>query len=112
MTCYDVMTYIQEPTVARPQLQLHGRAAMVDVGGKAPTRRTASARATVLLGAAAFRLLRDNQLAKGDALAVAVFTPNRAQICQCECGQSGQARPTWPLGSGVLLRYGPPRYRC
>ncbi|CAL8291544.1 unnamed protein product [Gadus morhua 'NCC'] len=48
-----------------------GRAAMVDVGGKAPTRRTASARATVLLGAAAFRLLRDNQLAKGDALAVA-----------------------------------------
>ncbi|XP_030212974.1 molybdenum cofactor biosynthesis protein 1-like [Gadus morhua] len=33
--------------------------------------RTASARATVLLGAAAFRLLRDNQLAKGDALAVA-----------------------------------------
>ena len=44
---------------------------MVDVGGKAPTRRTASARATVLLGAAAFRLLRDNQLAKGDALAVA-----------------------------------------
>ncbi|KAK0155805.1 Molybdenum cofactor biosynthesis protein 1 [Merluccius polli] len=48
-----------------------GRAAMVDVGGKAPTRRVASARATVLLGATAFRLLRDNQLAKGDALAVA-----------------------------------------
>ncbi|CAL8285793.1 unnamed protein product [Lota lota] len=49
----------------------HGRAAMVDVGGKAPTRRAASARATVLLGATAFRLLRDNQLAKGDALVVA-----------------------------------------
>ncbi|XP_075904795.1 molybdenum cofactor biosynthesis protein 1 isoform X3 [Nelusetta ayraudi] len=48
-----------------------GRARMVDVGGKAATRRTASAQATVLLGAAAFRLLRDNQLAKGDALAVA-----------------------------------------
>ncbi|KAM4625385.1 molybdenum cofactor biosynthesis protein 1 isoform 1-T1 [Polymixia lowei] len=48
-----------------------GRAAMVDVGGKPPTRRTASARATVALGPAAFRLLRDNQLAKGDALAVA-----------------------------------------
>lgn len=44
---------------------------MVDVGGKAPARRTAAARATVLLGPAAFRLLRDNQLAKGDALAVA-----------------------------------------
>lgn len=48
-----------------------GRAAMVDVGGKVPTLRTATATATVLLGGAAFRLLRDNQLAKGDALAVA-----------------------------------------
>uniref|UniRef100_A0A8C4ZST0 MHC class I-like antigen recognition-like domain-containing protein n=1 Tax=Gadus morhua TaxID=8049 RepID=A0A8C4ZST0_GADMO len=27
-------------------------------------------------------------------------------------GQSGLARPIWPLGRGVLLRYGPPRYRC
>ncbi|TKS86173.1 Molybdenum cofactor biosynthesis protein 1 [Collichthys lucidus] len=48
-----------------------GRATMVDVGGKVPTRRTATACATVILGPAAFRLLRDNQLAKGDALAVA-----------------------------------------
>lgn len=48
-----------------------GRATMVDVGGKIPTRRTATARATVILGPTAFRLLRDNQLAKGDALAVA-----------------------------------------
>lgn len=48
-----------------------GRASMVDVGGKAATLRTASARATVNLGPTAFRLLRDNQLAKGDALAVA-----------------------------------------
>ncbi|XP_034531205.1 molybdenum cofactor biosynthesis protein 1 isoform X2 [Notolabrus celidotus] len=48
-----------------------GRAAMVDVGEKVPTRRTATASATVILGPTAFRLLRDNQLAKGDALAVA-----------------------------------------
>lgn len=48
-----------------------GRAAMVDVGGKAPTSRSASACASVLLGPVAFRLLRDNQLAKGDALAAA-----------------------------------------
>ncbi|KAJ4939226.1 hypothetical protein JOQ06_028682 [Pogonophryne albipinna] len=48
-----------------------GRANMVDVGGKVPTRRTATARATVILGPTAFRLLRDNELAKGDALAVA-----------------------------------------
>lgn len=48
-----------------------GRAAMVDVGGKLPTCRTAIACATVSLGPTAFRLLRDNQLAKGDALTVA-----------------------------------------
>nr|XP_040055824.1 molybdenum cofactor biosynthesis protein 1 isoform X1 [Gasterosteus aculeatus aculeatus] len=48
-----------------------GRVTMVDVGGKAPMRRTASASATVLLGTTAFRLLRDHQLAKGDALATA-----------------------------------------
>ncbi|KAM3594672.1 uncharacterized protein V6R79_011945 [Siganus canaliculatus] len=48
-----------------------GRATMVDVGGKVPTHRTAAASATVILGPTAFQLLRDNQLAKGDALAVA-----------------------------------------
>jgi hypothetical protein len=46
------------------------------------------------------------------AVAVAVLAPNRAQICQCECGQSGQAGPIWPLVRGVLLRYGPLLYRC
>ncbi|KAF7655983.1 hypothetical protein LDENG_00047600 [Lucifuga dentata] len=48
-----------------------GRATMVDIGGKRTTRRQATASATVMLGATAFRLLRDNELAKGDALAVA-----------------------------------------
>lgn len=48
-----------------------GRATMVDVGGKVPTRRTATACATVILAPTAFRLLQDNQLAKGDALTVA-----------------------------------------
>lgn len=48
-----------------------GRAKMVDVGGKSPTQRKATASATVILGPVAFKLLQDNQLAKGDALAVA-----------------------------------------
>ncbi|MBN3313726.1 MOCS1 protein, partial [Atractosteus spatula] len=48
-----------------------GRASMVDVGGKPVSRRTAAASATVLLGEKAFRLVKENQLAKGDALAVA-----------------------------------------
>ncbi|KAG2457964.1 MOCS1 protein, partial [Polypterus senegalus] len=48
-----------------------GRASMVDVGSKPVTRRTAVAHARVKLGERAFRLVQDNQLAKGDALAVA-----------------------------------------
>ncbi|KAM6912971.1 molybdenum cofactor biosynthesis protein 1 isoform 2-T2 [Xenentodon cancila] len=48
-----------------------GRATMVDVGGKVPSCRKAEACATVILGPIAFPLLRDNQLAKGDALTVA-----------------------------------------
>jgi cyclic pyranopterin phosphate synthase len=48
-----------------------GSARMVDVGGKAVTLRSATARARVSFSAEAFRLLKDNKLAKGDALAVA-----------------------------------------
>ncbi|XP_061116886.1 molybdenum cofactor biosynthesis protein 1 isoform X1 [Conger conger] len=48
-----------------------GQAAMVDVGGKPASRRTAVATATVLLPATAFRLVQENRLSKGDALAVA-----------------------------------------
>lgn len=44
---------------------------MVDVSSKPPTLRAAAACATVLLGPAAFALLQQNQLVKGDALAVA-----------------------------------------
>jgi len=44
---------------------------MVDVSGKAATLRRAVARGTVAFGPEAFRLLRANKLAKGDALAVA-----------------------------------------
>ncbi|XP_044530365.1 molybdenum cofactor biosynthesis protein 1 isoform X2 [Gracilinanus agilis] len=48
-----------------------GRASMVDVGGKPSTERVAVASAVVLLGPKAFHLVRQNQLQKGDALAVA-----------------------------------------
>lgn len=47
-----------------------GRASMVNVGDKAVTRRTATASARILLGSRAFGLVRANQIAKGDALAV------------------------------------------
>ena len=48
-----------------------GAARMVDVAGKESTHRRAVARGAVRFSAEAFRLLRANKLAKGDALAVA-----------------------------------------
>jgi molybdenum cofactor biosynthesis protein MoaC len=43
---------------------------MIDVGDKTPTRRRAEAVGTLRMGRAAFRLLRDGKLPKGDALAI------------------------------------------
>ena len=48
-----------------------GKARMVDVGRKRPTRREAVARGTVTLSKEAFDLVARNALAKGDVLAVA-----------------------------------------
>jgi cyclic pyranopterin phosphate synthase len=48
-----------------------GRARMVDVGDKKPSRRRAVARGRVGFCREAFEQLRENRLAKGDALAVA-----------------------------------------
>ncbi|HEX4439836.1 MAG TPA: cyclic pyranopterin monophosphate synthase MoaC [Thermoanaerobaculia bacterium] len=48
-----------------------GRARMVDVGAKRPTRRIAVARGAVALAKVAYEALAGGRLAKGDALAVA-----------------------------------------
>ncbi len=48
-----------------------GRARMVDVGEKASSRRLAVAEGVVRMSAAAFALVRDNQVAKGDVLRIA-----------------------------------------
>ncbi|MEO7715141.1 MAG: cyclic pyranopterin monophosphate synthase MoaC [Capsulimonas sp.] len=52
-------------------LDEHGQARMVDVSGKAATRRVARAQAVVSMAAQTLELIRDNALGKGDALAVA-----------------------------------------
>ena len=49
----------------------HGRARMVDVGGKPLQRRRARAAGTIELAATTCQLIRQNQLAKGDVLTVA-----------------------------------------
>jgi len=48
-----------------------GKARMVDVSRKPPTRRQAVARGTVTLSAEAFGSIRDNTASKGDVLGVA-----------------------------------------
>ncbi|XP_069708650.1 molybdenum cofactor biosynthesis protein 1 isoform X2 [Phaenicophaeus curvirostris] len=48
-----------------------GQATMVDVGGKPDSRRSAVAAAVVRLGKKAFGMVRQNQVKKGDVLAVA-----------------------------------------
>lgn len=52
-------------------LDERGAARMVDVSAKEVSTRTATARGTVLLSAAAVAALRDDSLPKGDVLAVA-----------------------------------------
>ena len=49
----------------------HGRARMVDVGAKMPTRREARVGCVVRLSAEAMRAIREHGLAKGDAFTVA-----------------------------------------
>ena len=48
-----------------------GRARMVDVGHKTPQRRTARATGTISMAASTVDRIRENQIKKGDVLAVA-----------------------------------------
>jgi cyclic pyranopterin phosphate synthase len=57
----DKLTHVDETGAAR----------MVDVGGKAPSKRTAVAKVRVLLSPETYRLLMDEALPKGDALTTA-----------------------------------------
>lgn len=52
-------------------LDEHGKARMVDVGGKAETRRTAVATGLIAMSAEALSAIRDGDLPKGDVLAAA-----------------------------------------
>jgi cyclic pyranopterin phosphate synthase len=49
----------------------HGNALMVDVGGKKIVKRTARASGLIRLAAETMQAIRDNQVKKGDVLAVA-----------------------------------------
>ena len=70
-------------------LDEHGAARMVDVSAKDVTVRTATARGRVQVSGEVVRLLRDNALPKGDALAVARIagimaakrTPDLVPLC-------------------------------
>ncbi len=62
---------VDEGSSGLTHLDRKGEARMVDVGEKTPSARRAVAEAKIRLGAEAFRLLEENRLSKGDALAVA-----------------------------------------
>lgn len=77
------------PAASLSHVDLSGRAAMVDVGGKEWTARAAVASARVLLCPAAFALAASNAAQKGDVLAVAQLagvqaakqTPSLIPLC-------------------------------
>jgi len=57
--------------VTLSHLDQAGRARMVDVSGKPATDRTATAEGTIRMSAEAFRLVREQAVAKGDVLGLA-----------------------------------------
>ncbi|XP_038250316.1 molybdenum cofactor biosynthesis protein 1 isoform X2 [Dermochelys coriacea] len=61
----------RSPSGSLTHVDQEGRAAMIDVGKKPDSERTAVASAVVRLGEEAFGMVRQNQLKKGDVLAVA-----------------------------------------
>jgi len=63
------MTEIVPPILTH--VDERGRAQMVDVSTKPATTRTAVATGRVLLGKAAFQLVKENRIQKGDVLTVA-----------------------------------------
>ena len=70
-SCYDTYPGIEAIGGHLTHVDPTGRANMVDVSAKASTVRTARASARVWIGAEALRLVKNNQLTKGDVLRVA-----------------------------------------
>ncbi len=67
----ELTDFIMEHAEDFTHFNTQGRARMVDVGEKAPTRRTAVAAARVLVNAETFRLIQTGGMKKGDVLTVA-----------------------------------------
>lgn len=82
-----------------------GRASMVNIGGKDVTERYALAAGTVYLGPAAYELVKENKMKKGDVLTVAQLAGASAARASCSipvsCGllqkqhSSCKAWPAW-----------------
>ncbi len=87
----------------------HGRARMVDVSGKAATRRVATAQAILTMHAETLEKIRENGLAKGDALAVArvagILAAKRVDelIPLCHSLPLAEISVDFELGEGQLI---------
>jgi molybdenum cofactor biosynthesis protein MoaC len=88
-----MLTTEEAPTLTH--VDPHGKMRMVDTSSKIDTVRTAVAVGRVLLGEEAFRLVRQNQIKKGDALLT-------GQIAGIQAAK--QTSALIPLCHSVLLR--------
>ena len=87
----------------------HGKARMVDVSGKETTRRVAMAQAHITMQPETLDKIRQNELAKGDALAVArvagVLAAKRVDelIPLCHSLPLAEVSVDFEFGAGQLL---------
>lgn len=92
-------------------LDENGRALMVDISDKSPTRRTAEARGVIRMSAAALEALREGSAAKGDVLALARAAgimavkkvPGLIPLCH-QLSIAGTRIEFEPLPDGLLCR--------
>jgi cyclic pyranopterin phosphate synthase len=87
----------------------HGKARMVDVSGKESTRRVATARAVITMQPETVHKIRQNELAKGDALGVAriagILAAKRVDelIPLCHSLPLSDVSVDFELGEGQIL---------
>ena len=81
-----------------------GAAKMVDVGGKRPSRRRAVARGRVTFNATAFARLKENRLAKGDALSVARLAGIQAAMDLADAGHKVYLVEKQPSIGGIMAQ--------
>ena len=93
----DQLSGIPSPTMSWIMCRA-GRASMVNIGGKEVTERYALAAGKVYLGPAAYELVKENKMKKGDVLTVAQLAG--APAAHASCFKTSQL---WPAANAAQL---------